>query len=90
MSASHFEMRIRSHVFAIERLERLRWRVRIGGRPFLTFCSEARARNAARREARRLDFVTLEERAREFRPAPRDGGRANDESCQRGLGEPWR
>ena len=62
MAASQFEMMIRSHFVAIERLERLRWRVRIDGRPFHTFCSEARARNAARVEARRLDFVTLEGR----------------------------
>jgi len=59
--SSHFsEMKVRSHVVRIERLEKLRWRVTVDGRRFLTFCSETRARNAARLETRRLDFVALE------------------------------
>jgi len=57
MSASYSEMKVRTHVVAIERLERLRWRVSVDGRRFFTFCSEARARDAGRLEARRLDFV---------------------------------
>jgi hypothetical protein len=57
MSASYSEMRVRTHVVAIERLERQRWRVSVDGRRFFTFCSEARARDAGRLEARRLDFV---------------------------------
>lgn len=85
MSASQFEMRIRTHVVAIERLEPLRWRVRIDGRTFLTFCSEARARNAARLEARRLDFVTVEE-AREFRHAPAMGPPADEPGPRGGTG----
>jgi hypothetical protein len=60
MSSHYSEMRVRSHVVRIERLEKLRWRVTVDGHRFLTFCSEARARNAARLEARRLDFVEFE------------------------------
>jgi hypothetical protein len=51
------EMRVRSHVIAIERLERLRWRVSVDGKRLFTFCSESRARDAGRLEARRLDFA---------------------------------
>ncbi len=51
------EMKVRTHVVGIERLERLRWRVSVDGRPLFTFCSEARARDAGRLEARRLDFA---------------------------------
>jgi hypothetical protein len=57
MAASYTEMKVRSHVVGIEQLEKLRWRVTIDGRRLFTFCSEARARNAGRLEARRLDFT---------------------------------
>jgi len=57
MSASYSEMKVRNHVVGIERLDRYLWRVSVDGRRLLTFCSEARARNAGRLEARRLDFV---------------------------------
>lgn len=57
MSATYTEMKVRSHVVGIERLERLRWRVSVDGRRLFTFCSETRARDAGRLEARRLDFV---------------------------------
>jgi hypothetical protein len=57
MSATYTEMKVRSHVVGIERLEKLRWRVSVDGRRLFTFCSEARARDAGRLEARRLDFV---------------------------------
>jgi hypothetical protein len=57
MSATYTEMRVRSHVIGIERLEKLRWRVSVDGRRLFTFCSEARARDAGRLEARRLDFA---------------------------------
>ena len=57
MSVSYSEMRVRTHVVGIERLERLRWRVSVDGRRLFTFCSEARARDAGRLEARRLDLV---------------------------------
>jgi hypothetical protein len=50
-------MRVRNHVVAIERLEKLRWKVSVDGRPLFTFCTEARARDAGRLEARRLDFA---------------------------------
>jgi hypothetical protein len=61
-SLSYSEMKVRGHVVGIERLEKLRWRVSVDGRRFLTFCSEARARDAGRLEARRLDFVAFEAR----------------------------
>jgi hypothetical protein len=57
MTATYTEIKVRTHVIGIERLERLRWRVIVDGRRLFTFCSEARARDAGRLEARRLDFV---------------------------------
>jgi hypothetical protein len=60
MPDTYTEMRVRTHVVGIERLERLRWRVSVDGRRLTTFCSEARARDAGRLEARRLDFVASE------------------------------
>ncbi len=60
MSASYSEMKVRTHVVGIERLEKLRWRVSVDGRRLFTFCSEARARDAGRLEARRLDFIASE------------------------------
>jgi hypothetical protein len=57
MSASYSELKVRAHVVGIERLEKHRWRVSVDGRRLFTFCSEARARDAGRLEARRLDFV---------------------------------
>ncbi len=62
MSASYSELKVRTHVVGIERLDRFLWRVSVDGRRLLTFCSEARARNAGRLEARRLDFVAREKR----------------------------
>lgn len=62
MGTTHSEMRIRTHVVAIERLEKLRWRVSVDGRRLFTFCSEARARDAGRLEARRLDFAARDVR----------------------------
>jgi hypothetical protein len=64
MSITYTEMRVRSHVVGIERLEKLRWRVSVDGRRLFTFCSEARARDAGRLEARRLDFVACDARQR--------------------------
>jgi hypothetical protein len=61
MSPSYIEMKVRGHVVGIERLERLRWRVTVDGRPLFTFCSESRARDAGRLEARRLDWVAEDE-----------------------------
>ncbi len=69
MSGNRTEMRVRSHVVAIERLERLRWRVSVDGRPLFTFCSEARARDAGRLEARRLDYAAADA-ARRLRGTP--------------------
>ena len=57
MSATYSEMKVRSHVVGIERLDKCRWRVSVDGRRLFTFCSESRARDAGRLEARRLDFV---------------------------------
>lgn len=70
MSASYSELRVRTHVVGIERLEKYRWRVSVDGRRLFTFCSEARARDAGRLEARRLDFVA-QDRARPRDPLPR-------------------
>jgi hypothetical protein len=64
MSATYTEMKVRSHVVGIERLERLRWRVSVDGRRLFTFCSEARARDAGRLEARRLDFAASDSHRR--------------------------
>ncbi len=61
MTGSYVEMKIRTHVVGIERLERLRWRVSVDGRRLSTFCSESRAREAGRLEARRLDWIADEE-----------------------------
>jgi hypothetical protein len=58
------EMKVRSHVVGIERLERLRWRVTVDGRRLFTFCSEARARDAGRLEARRLDYAAADAQRR--------------------------
>lgn len=60
MSATYSELKVRTHVVAIERLERLRWRVSVDGRRLSTFCTEARARDAGRLEARRLDYVAAD------------------------------
>jgi hypothetical protein len=60
MPEGYTELRVRTHVVGIERLERLRWRVSVDGRRLSTFCTEARARDAGRLEARRLDFVADE------------------------------
>ncbi len=57
MSASYSELKVRTHVVGIERVEKQRWRVSVDGRRLSTFCTEARARDAGRLEARRLDFV---------------------------------
>jgi hypothetical protein len=70
MSATYTEMRVRSHVIGIERLEKLRWRVSVDGRRLFTFCSEARARDAGRLEARRLDFVARDAMDRRGPPRP--------------------
>jgi hypothetical protein len=70
MSVTYTEMRVRSHVVGIERLERLRWRVSVDGRRLFTFCSEARARDAGRLEARRLDFAASEAVRRRVSPVP--------------------
>jgi hypothetical protein len=60
MSARYSELKVRTHLVGIERLEKYRWRVSVDGRRLFTFCSEARARDAGRLEARRLDYVAQE------------------------------
>lgn len=72
MSSSYSEMKVRAHVVGIERLERHRWRVSVDGRRLFTFCTEARARDAGRLEARRLDFAAQE--SGHPRRAPATGG----------------
>lgn len=75
MAAAYTEMKVRSHVIGIERLEKLRWRVIVDGRPLFTFCSEARARDAGRLEARRLDYAAADA-ARLRTPHARPPGRS--------------
>jgi hypothetical protein len=57
VSETYSEFKVRTHVVGIERLEKYRWRVSVDGRRLFTFCSEARARDAGRLEARRLDYA---------------------------------
>ena len=52
---------VRAHVVGIEQIEKNRYVVTVDGQRFASFCSESRARAAGRLEARRLDFVALEE-----------------------------
>jgi hypothetical protein len=67
MSDTYTEMKVRTHVIGIERLDKLRWRVSVDGRRLFTFCSEARARNAGRLEAKRLDLVASDTRGQDSR-----------------------
>ncbi|ACG72027.1 hypothetical protein AnaeK_0791 [Anaeromyxobacter sp. K] len=60
MPSSYSELKVRTHVVGIERLEPLRWRVSVDGRRLFTFCSESRARSAGRLEAHRLDLAKRE------------------------------
>ena len=62
MPANYSEMKVRTHVVGIERLDRQQWRVSVDGRRLFIFCTESRARNAGRLEARRLDLVAAEKR----------------------------
>lgn len=75
MPDAYTVMKVRSHVVGIERLERLRWRVSVDGRRLFTFCSESRAREAGRLEARRLDFVASDAHRRAPRGALGEGDR---------------
>jgi hypothetical protein len=79
MPASYSEIRVRTHVVGVERIEKLRWRVSVDGRPLFTFCSEARAREAGRLEARRLDFAASDAaHRRAYPPMPVREGRRID------------
>lgn len=60
MSPPSSVSRVRSHLITVERLERQRWRVSVDGRRLFTFCSEARAREAGRLEATRIDLAAHE------------------------------
>ncbi len=70
MPDTYTELKVRTHVVGIERLDKSRWRVSVDGRRLFTFCSEARARDAGRLEARRLDFVAAEALRRRVLPRP--------------------
>ncbi len=51
---------VRAHQVCVERVDTHRWDVSIDGRKLASFCSESRARNAGRTEARRLDLVATQ------------------------------
>ena len=68
MPASYSELKVRTHLVGIERVEKDRWRVSVDGRRLFTFCSEARARDAGRLEARRLDFLAKDRAQRHGSP----------------------
>jgi hypothetical protein len=53
---------VRTHLVSIEQVDVRRWRVSVDGRMLANFCSESRARNAGRVEARRLDLVAADRR----------------------------
>jgi len=57
MSSTNSAFDVRAHRVCIERVDAHRWRVTVDGRMLASFCSESRARNAGRTEARRLDLV---------------------------------
>jgi len=62
MIATRMTFEVRTHRVFIERVDVHRWDVSVDGRRLASFCTESRARNAGRTEARRLDFVALERR----------------------------
>jgi hypothetical protein len=57
MSLTRTTFAVRTHQVCIERVDSHRWDVSVDGRKLASFCTESRARNAGRTEARRLDFV---------------------------------
>ena len=67
MASQPILTKIGTHLIEIERLEKLRWRVSVDGRRLFTFCSESRARDAGRLEARRLDYEARDALARRGR-----------------------
>jgi len=64
MKDPHSAFTVRSHLVGIDRLEKNRWRVSVDGSYLASFCTESRARAAGRIEARRLDFIRLDQAAR--------------------------
>lgn len=62
MDGSRTTFAVRTHQVSIERVDTRRWNVSVDGRKLASFCSESRARNAGRTEARRLDFVAEQRR----------------------------
>ena len=57
MAAARTTFEVRTHRVCVERVDAHRWEVSVDGRKLASFCTESRARNAGRTEARRLDFV---------------------------------
>ncbi len=57
MPATRTTFEVRHHQVCVERVDAHRWDVSVDGRKLASFCSESRARNAGRTEARRLDLV---------------------------------
>lgn len=62
MVATRTTFEVRTHQVSIERVDVHRWDVSVDGRKLASFCSESRARNAGRSEARRLDLVAVRRR----------------------------
>jgi hypothetical protein len=60
MGGTRTTFEVRRHQVCIERVDAHRWDVSVDGRKLASFCSESRARNAGRTEARRLDFVATQ------------------------------
>lgn len=57
--AAQSSFQVGAHLVEIERLEKTRWRARVDGKVYATFCTESRARSAARSEARRRDYALV-------------------------------
>ncbi len=57
MGANRTVFEVRRHEVCIQRVDVHRWDVSVDGHRLASFCSESRARNAGRTEARRLDLV---------------------------------
>ncbi len=62
MAPTRTTFAVRAHQVCVERVDAHRWDVSVDGHRLASFCSESRARNAGRTEARRLDLVASQRR----------------------------